>query len=387
MTIYSLASLLVIEPLSRIYQTALDLANASGLPVTSWQAGDPTRTTLYAQAEALATREPNAAGYIASGFLDYATGVWLKVHAEQQFGVIVPPAIRATTDVTITNPGGGFYPSKLPGELLFKNSTTGATYTSTTGGTLASGPGTTLTVTVVADEGGARGSASVGEINQMITPLGASTCTNAIAAVGVDEQAEETTREQCRARRGRATPNGPKDAYTDVALDPLLTGTYAITGARAYADSDVGYVTVYLRGPSGAVLAADRTLVETAILKNATPLCITPTVLSCAAVTVPVVYSMSIYKRANLTVAEAAALVNTSLLSLFASRPIGGDIVAPATTGKIYASQILSAIKSISGDAFRVVVTTPAGDTSLTNDQVAALGTVTASIVIERDPT
>jgi hypothetical protein len=387
MTTYTLEELLVEETQAEIYEAALAVANSTGLPVSSWQAGDPTRTTLNAQAEALATREPNAAGYIASGFLDYATGVWLKVHAEQQFGVIVPPATHATTDVTITNPGGGVYPDRVAGDLIFRNSTTGKTYTSTTGGTLAAGPGTTLTVTVVADEAGSDSSASVGEIDELVTTLGASTCTNAIAAIGVDEQSEETTREQCRARRGRATPNGPKDAYTDVALDPDLTGTYAITGARAFADSDVGDVTVYLRGASGAVLEADRALVETAILANATPLCITPTVLSCSAVTIPVTYSMNLYKRSNLTATEAAELVETALESLFASRPIGGDIIAPATTGKIYAAQILSAIKSISSDAFSVVVTAPAGDTSLTNAQVGALGTVTATVTIERDPT
>jgi len=383
----ALSELIVVVTQSQIYRVALAVANAAGLPVTSWQAGDPMRTLLNAQAEAMASRDANEAGYIASGFLDYAEGQWLKQHAAQQFGVTVPAAIAATTDVVITNPGGGFYPDIEARALTFRNTVTGKTYANTTGGTLASGPGTTLTVTVVADEAGSDSSAGAGEIDFLVTPLGASTCSNAVAAIGVDEQSEETTREQCRARRGRATPNGPKDAYTDVALDPLLTGTYGITGARAYADSDVGDVTVYLRGPSGAVSEANRALVETAILVNATPLCITPTVLSCTAVTVAVTYSMNLYKRSNLTATEAAALVSAALASLFAVRPIGGDIVSPDTTGKIYASQILSTIKGVSSDAFRVTVSLPAGDTSLTNGQVAALGTVTPTITIEKDPT
>jgi len=383
----ALSELIVVVTQSQIYRVALAVANAAGLPVTSWQAGDPMRTLLNAQAEAMASRDANEAGYIASGFLDYAEGEWLKQHAAQQFGVTVPAAVAATTDVVISNPGGGFYPDIEVRALTFRNTVTGKTYSNTTGGTLASGPGTTLTVTVVADEAGSDSSAGAGEIDFLVTPLGASTCSNAVAAIGVDEQSEETTREQCRARRGRATPNGPKDAYTDVALDPLLTGTYGITGARAYADSDVGDVTVYLRAPSGAVSEANRALVETAILVNATPLCITPTVLSCTAVTVAVTYSMNLYKRSNLTATEAAALVSAALASLFAVRPIGGDIVSPDTTGKIYASQILSTIKGVSSDAFRVTVSLPAGDTSLTNGQVAALGTVTPTITIEKDPT
>ncbi len=383
----SLASLILIETKAAIYAAALAVANAIGLPVTSWQVGDPTRTILNAHAEALAGREENVSGYISSGFLDYATGEWLKIHAEQQFGVTVPPASYATTDVVLTNPGGGFYPDIEARSLTLKNSTTGKTYTNTTGGTLASGPGTTLTITVEADEPGSDSSASAGEIDEMVTPLGATTCTNAIAAIGVDEQSEETTRQQCRARRGRATPNGPKDAYTDVALDPELTGTFGITGARSYGDSDTGDVTVYLRGPAGAITEADRVLVETAILENATPLCITPTVLSCTNVVVAVTYAMWIYKRSNLSGDEVEELVEDALEQMFASRPIGGDIISPDTTGKLYATLIQSTIKGISPEAFRVAVTLPAGDTALTNGQVAALGTIAATINIVRDPT
>ncbi len=383
----SLASYLVKETKAAIYTAALYIANAIGLPVSSWQTGDPTRSLLNAHAEALATREENSAGYIASGFLDYAEGEWLKILAEQQFGVIVPPATSATTDVVITNPGGGVYPDRVAGDLIFKNSTTGKTYTSTTGGDLLAGPGTTLTVTVVADEAGSDSSASAGEIDEMVTPLGASTCTNALAAIGVDEQSEETTREQCRARRGRATPNGPKDAYFDVALDPDLTGTYGITDARAYGDSDTGDVTVYLRGPSGAISEADRALVEDAILDNATPLCITPTVLSCTNVTVAVTYTIWIYKRSNLTAADVEELVEDALEQMFAARPIGGDIIAPATTGSLYATMIQATIKGISDEAFRVSITLPAGDTALTNGQVPALGTVTATVNLVTDPT
>ena len=50
---------------------------------------------------------------------------------------------------------------ELFGDLVFKSTASGKTYTSTTGGTLARGPGTTLTVTVVADEPGSDSSALI----------------------------------------------------------------------------------------------------------------------------------------------------------------------------------------------------------------------------------
>lgn len=388
MTTISLATLIISETKAAIYRTALGIASSIGLPVSSWQAGDPTRALFYAHAESLEARDDNASGYIRSGFLDYAEGEWLKVHAEQQFGVTVPAATSATTNVTLTNPGGGRYPDIEPGDLTFKNTTSGKTYTNSTGGTLESGPGTTLTVTVIADEPGSDSSAAAGEIDDLVTPLGATTCTNAVAAIGIDEQSAATTRAQCRARRGRATPNGPKDAYTDVVLDPELTGTNGITRARSYGDSDTGNVTVYLAGPGGAVSEVDRALAEDAVLENATPLCITPTVLSCTNAPVAVTYSLWLYKRANKTAAAAEEDIEEALEQMFAARPIGGDIIEPDTTGKLYRSLIESTIRGVfPEDAFRVSLSVPATDTALTNGQVAALGAVTATIHIVKDPT
>ena len=386
MTAVSLASLLIAETKTAIYQAGLSIASIIGVPVTSWQAGDPTRALFHAQAEALYTREAIAAGYIGSGFLDYATGDWLKILAAQQFGVIVPEATAATTDVVLSNAGGGLYEIEA-GDLSLKNSTTGKTYTNTTGGTLASGPGTTLTVTVVADEAGAASSATVGEIDEMVTTLLGVTCTNALAAVGVDEQDEESTRIQCRARRARATTNGPADAYTDVALDSTLTGTSAVTRARSYGDSDYGDVTLYVAGPSGAVSEPVRALVEAAILSNAVPIGITPTVLSVTNVVVPVTYSVWIYKRGNMSSDVFKEAAEAALEQMLAIRPIGGDIISPDTTGKLYLSLIKSTLQAVSPEVFRVEVSLPAGDTALTNGQVAVMGTPSATVNIVSDPT
>jgi hypothetical protein len=380
----SLATLLVQETKEAIYGTALSIASAIGLPVSSWQAGDPTRSLYHVEATTLETLEAVVVGYIQSGFLDYAEGDWLKILADQVYGVTVEEATAATTDVVLTNSGGGVYTIDA-GDLTFKNSTTDKTYRNTTGGTLNAG--STLTVTVVADEVGSDSSAAATEIDALVTTLLGVTCSNAAAAIGTDEQDDAVTRVQCRERLGRLSPNGPKEAYNDVARDSSLTGTTAITRVRTYGDSTTGTVTVYLAGPSGAVVEADRALVELAILEWATPICITPSVLSCTNVTVAVTYSMSLYKRSNVTAAEAAEVVETALEAAFAAQPIGGDILPPAVTGKLYQSLILSTIRSaFPDDAFNVTVSAPAGDTALTNGQVAVLGTVTPTITLVSNP-
>jgi uncharacterized phage protein gp47/JayE len=382
----SAASLIVRTTKTALYNTAINVASALGLPVSTWQAGDPTRSLYHVEAEMIDALEDLVVNFIKSRFLDEATGEWLKVKAEQDYDVTVPEATYATTDVVLTNTGGGYYPDIEAGDLTFKNSTTDKTYHNTTGGTLASGPGTTLTVTVVADEAGSDSSAAATEIDTMITQLEGVTCSNADAAVGTDEQDEATTRAQCRAKLSALSPNGPAAAYDFVARDPDLAGTSACTRSRTYSDSETGDVTVYCAGPSGGIAEADRALVEDGILTYATPLCITPTVLAASNVAVNVTYQLWIYASVGEVAADIEEAVEAALEDMFAAQPIGGDIITEGGTGYLYQSQIAATIKGVYSQAFRVSVTAPSGDTSLTEGQVATLGTVTPTITLVTDP-
>ena len=389
----SLASLLVQQTKAAIYAAGLAVAQSIGLPVTSWQAGDPTRSLYFVEAEILETLETVVVGYIQSAYLDYASipnadgtpNPWLAIVAKQTFNVDIPDATFAETTVTLTNSFGGVYGIE-PGDLTFKNSTTGATYHNTTGGTLL-GSGGTLGLTVVADLAGSGGSASVAEIDTLVTPLSGVTCSNATAAVGIDQQDPSVTVQQCRNKLGSLSPNGPASAYSFVALNSALTGIQTITRARPYPDSDTGDVLLYVAGPSGAVGSPDVAAVQTAIQTYAAPLCITPTVASASNVTVAVTYTLWLYKSVNQTSAQIQAAVATSLANLFAARPIGGDIIPPATTGALYVSLIESTIRGVfPTQTFRVSVSLPSGDTALTNGQVPVLGTVTPTINIVADP-
>lgn len=386
MTSPSLASLVVQETKATILSYYLGVANAIGLPVSSWQPSDPVRSLYAAEAEELSIVETTVVGYITSRFLDLASGVWLAVKAKQDYNVDVPAATFATTDVTLSNAGGGLYSGINPGDITLKSSITGKTYRNTTGGNLASGPGTALTLTFVADEAGSASSAGVGQIDTMVTQLNGVTCSNAVGAIGIDAQDDATTRQQCRDKLGSLSPNGPRDAYSYVARNAALSGTSNVTRVRVFGVSTTGAVTVYLAGPAGAVVEADRALVDAAIQKWAAPFCITPTVLAAASVVVPVTYQLWIYKSCNKTAAQIAADIQAALQAMFAARAIGGDIIPPATTGAIYASMIESTIRAVYPQAFRCVVTMPAGDTALTNSQVATLGTVTPTINIVVDP-
>lgn len=385
----SLETLLVKMTKAEIYDFALGIAEALGLPVTTWHPGDPTRSLYHVEAEFLAAKETLALGYIESGFLDSAKGVWLRVIAEQFFGVTVPEATRATTTVTLSNSGGGLYTATehlAIGTVTFKNSTTGKTYRNTSTGTLASGPGTTLDLTVEADEPGSDSSASAGEIDELVTGLLGVTVTNATAAIGTDDPTDATVRQLCRDARGALSPNGPKEAYRHVALNSAKTGTTAITDARVYSDSDACEVTVYLRSASGAVLEADRALVEAALIKWALPLCITLFCLSATPVVVPVTYSLSVYKSCNLTAAQIADLVESALEDLIADLEIGGNTLTVGGQGYLHKSLIERTILGVLPQAFNVSVTLPTASVALATYEVATLGTVTPTITLVVDP-
>lgn len=382
----SLASLLVQKTRAAFYDAAIEIATALGLPVTTWSAGDPTRSLYHVLAAALSEFETVVALFVASGFLDYATGAWLILLAEQVFGVTATPASYATAvDYVLTNTQGGVYDFD-PGDVTVK-SDAGKTYRNTTGGHLASGPGTTLTITIVADEAGSDSSAGAGEITELVTNYLGVTGNNPTALAGTDAESESSIRSRCRAKIASLSPNGAADAYSYVARNPDLTSTTGITRVRVLPDSDTGDVTVYLAGPSGAVSSDDRDSAEAAVLLWATPLCITPTVASANSATISITYHVWIYRGVNLESAAIEAGIEAALETLFATRPIGGDILTGDTTGSMYQSLIIAAIRGAYPDhIFRVTVSSPAGDTALAIDDVAVLGAVTPTITLVDDP-
>ena len=383
----SLASLLVQETEAQIYARALAVATSLGLPVTAWSAGNPTRSLYWFLTKVLSSLEANVAGFVASGFLDYATGDWLTLLASEVFNVTRNPATYATATVLLSNGGGGLF-TLNPGDVRVKDTATGQTYTSTSGGTLASGPGPQLSITVIADAAGSTSSAAVGTIDALVTGLVGVTCSNTTAAVGSDAELDADLRSRCRGKLALASPNGPTGAYDYVVRTTALTGSSEITRSRTIHDSTTGIVTVYVAGGSGAVSGGAVTAAQTAVNANCTPLCITPVVTNCTATSIPIAYTLWLYTSVGQTSAQIQSAVTSALTAWFAARPIGGDIIPPATTGAVYQSMIASVIAEVfPNDTFRVLVTTPSSDTALAINAVPILyGTPTATINLVAAP-
>lgn len=375
----SLATLLLKQTKTQIYEYALGIAAALGLAVSSWQPGDPTRSLYHVESELLATLEEIVSGYVTSGFLDYAEGDWLKVLAKQVYNVDVPGATYATTDVVLTNAGGGVY-TVDPGDITVKSSLTGKTYRSTTGGYLpALG---SITISVEAEEPGSDSTAGAGEIDEMVTIFLGVTCSNPLAAVGVDEQDAATTRKQCRDKLGSLSSNGPSDVYSFVALNSTLTGTTAVNRVKVFPDSETGQVSVAVAGPSGAVSAPIVGLVQSAIVKWATPLCVTPVVASAVNSPINVIATIWIKQSVNLTSTQIQAGVQSAMVDLFDSHPIGGDILLPGSPVGVLAQETVeSKVRSAyPSHIVKVDVAIPSSDVSVSATTVLVLGTVTTTV-------
>lgn len=451
----SLASLMTAETKATIYAKGLLLATTLGLPVTSWQTGDPTRSLYHHLAEVLSNLESRIVGFIQAGFLDYAGATepassWLVLLADQVYGYTADEATSATPTITLSNAGGGEYPFAV-GEVVARSSVSGKTFHNTSTGVLGSGPlsctfqdagdtvtrnghglangdaiqfvaittttgistlttyyvvnqaantfqvsatiggaalplttngtgtyGSVLELDMVADEAGAESSVAVDEVDELVTTFLGVSIAASTAASATDAESAASIVLGCRAKLGALSPNGPADAYESVATDATKTGTTAITKATVVADSATGDVTIYVAGPSGGVAAGDVNDAQDAIETWATPLCITPTVVTASAVTVAVTYSKKVRSGIGKTVAEIEDTDEEALQALFAALAIGGD------GGFLYHSLLEATLQGADPDhCYEVAVATPAGNTALTASQVAVLGVITPTVTID----
>ena len=99
----SVFALIARQTAAEFYTAALELAEAVGLPVSTWRTGDPTRTMLRADADAFETLDAAQAEYAKAGFLEDAEGDWLTLRAKDVYGVEREEATFATSTVTLSN--------------------------------------------------------------------------------------------------------------------------------------------------------------------------------------------------------------------------------------------------------------------------------------------
>ncbi len=353
MTIHP-ATLYAVQTAAYFLNVGLELAAAVGLPVTTWRAGDPTRSFYHFLAKALGERDSHVAEFVKSSWLSTAEGDWLEVVAAEVHGVDKTQAGSATPTVTLTNAGGGYY-DLAAGDLTVKSTESGITFHSTSPPLISGVPGVlsagvTATFELVADTEGSAGSVGVDELDELVTTLPGVIIVSSTAAFANDAQSKEELREQCRDARGALSPAGPRDAYAFVAKNPELTGQTSITRARAVRVGADGRVSVYVASSSGAVSGAIVAEVQDAVDLWATPLTATPTVYSAAALAVARTVTVNKSEANAQSDAAITTAIENAFTALFAATKIGG------VDGVVSESRQLSAIHAAVPDGFDSVV-------------------------------
>lgn len=375
--------LTVAEIKTAIYDTIA----AEGVATTGWKPGAVVRTMIAGVAIVLAALSTLIALMARSGFLELSEGTWLTLVARYIYGTERTEGTFASGTITADNASGAVY-TLDPGDLILLNSTTGATYRNTalvTIGSLATG----VEIDVVAEQLGSDGTANVGEIDALVTPLLGITVTNAAAIVGTDEQSDTSLRTAAQERAGALSPNGPADAYRYFARAAVRAADGSAVGVtRIKVTPDgVGGVAVLVATASGAVAgtsgdpSTDLGAVFANVEENAVPLGITLTVASATALSVGVLATIWVRETLSLDDAQLQTDIEDALTTLLSEIPIGGDVISPAA-GKVYVESIKGCIADTVGSSnlVNISLSSPAADLTPTASQAPVVGTVTLTI-------
>lgn len=143
MSSLTLQQLLIPADRDAVLAIMLGVLQSFGFNTTAWQPGGTDRTRFAAIATAIAqVSSTYVADIAAGGFLDYATGTWLQLLAQQLFNINFLPATRTIGSMVLASGPAGY--TIQPGEVT-ATFPSGNRYINTSGGALAVNSTLTLT--------------------------------------------------------------------------------------------------------------------------------------------------------------------------------------------------------------------------------------------------
>lgn len=372
-------------PLTRqqVQASIYDVLGIVGTNTTSWKSGAVVRTMIVGVSVVLAVCSELMADIAKSGFLELAEGAWLALVARYVYGVDKILADFAEGEVTLINTGGGIY-TMDPDDLVVINPTTSKAYRNTSGFTLNAM--STITVPIRAIEAGSASTVLAGSITEIETTLLNVTCSNAAALVGSDEEPDQELRLRCAEKRGALSPMGPSDAYASaVRNSPRADGTLIGVNRVLVIKDGYGNVTTYVATASGALTGdeddptTDLGAVNERIQQLAAPLAVTANTISATERAIDVTCQIWIYNTSGLTDPQLIELLGKRLDTYLSSQPIGGNVIG-GDPGKVFADALRTGIGTLRPEVFHVVVSLPAADIELLQNEVPVLGTLTPTI-------
>lgn len=125
-----------------IFQFGLSVYQSQGFPVQSWQPGGVERTRLMAFSTMLADVVGNyIPTYTGAGFLDYATGLWLQLTAQELYNLIYNSAGFTQGNILLTVASGASGGTYAAGQLKATFQASGLSYLNAGTVVIPAGPG------------------------------------------------------------------------------------------------------------------------------------------------------------------------------------------------------------------------------------------------------
>ncbi len=362
----TLAELVTPRSLSTLRDELLGRLQDAGLAVTDWTEGGTERTLVEVDAKALAELEIVAADIAAGGLLDYAEGAWLTLLAANKFSITRDPSTFAEHEIVLSD-DASTGPHTIEAGKLWVATASGLRIVSITRGTLALDG--TLTIQVRAEEAGAAYDVAPAAIVVLVTSLPGVTVSNpaigmtgsSILEAGADEESDEDLRARCRDQWAELGSGSTAGAYRNWALAAHEDVTEAVASDTGDDSGTVDLVIAGAAGPlGGSVVDAVQAYVDARV-----PLTVAAEVRSADGVNVTV--TATLYGAADDETASTAA-ATAAIEALVRSLGVGGQLYKNA----VIAALMVAGVKN-------VVLTLPAADVAIDDDEVAVLADLNLS--------
>jgi len=407
----NLADLIVAATVDEVLAAELTTAASVGMPTSAWQPLTPERTILYTNATVVANYSQSVALLAQGGYASLAATMvdsngnpiteWMDLIGVNNYAVTRLPATFASLDGTTSPPqftvsnnnaaGPNFGPFGT-GQVIFVNSTTGATFVNSAP-ISAIGPGTSAGVSIVAQVAGSGSTSGLHAIDALATPVTNIACDNIVAAVGSDAESNANYLTRCQAKLGSLSPKGASKAYAFVATSIFDTTqpwydlyglpTEPITRVQVYTAPGVVYV--YIANAAGAPISGDVSIVNDYIQNLVVPDGQTAIVQAASQISINFTYNVFVPTASGFTSGQVESAISTALTNYLQTVPIGG--LTDASPGVVPWSALVATIMEAQpgtvspGSKFvAVTLSSPAADVPVGFNEVAVPGTITPTV-------
>ena len=364
MAVDSINDILVAKSRDTLITEILAVLAADGCPVTAWQTGNPLRSLLRADATALADLRTLVGLIGAAAFLDDAEGDWLTLLARSKFDVTRTAGVACIGRVSVSVASGAGPYTITAGGLLVSDGARRWRSTNTTSVTITSAA--PVTIEVQAEAAGTAYNVANGAITTVVSPAyaGVSVTNPAISGgpwyttAGAAEESDASLRQRCRDRWGTLGRGAGDTAYRYWARTGHAYAAQVTRASVVWGPGD-GTLTIYIAGPSSAISDAGIVAEVQSWVNTNKPGTDTPTVTAAAGVTVTITGIITVRTASDSTANRA--LATDAIAAYFATLGIGDDVDLGALYAAIYAARGI----------VDVDLSSPSGDTSINNDQIA----------------